>query len=84
MPTPSRFLSPTPRPRSEKIATECLKATGWGIESAIEHFYSSGLHGSVPAVDVRAIEQLFERYKGAPGVALCVCRGGGAVAGGAA
>lgn len=50
---------------SDKIATECLKATGWSVEAAIEHFYASGLQGAVPAVDMRAIEQLFERYKGA-------------------
>ncbi|KIY93801.1 DCN1-like protein 2 [Monoraphidium neglectum] len=51
---------------SDKIALDCLRATGWGIEAAIEYFYASGLQGAVPNVDMRAIEALFTRYKGEP------------------
>jgi hypothetical protein len=66
--------------RSDKIALDCLRATGWGIEAAIEYFYASGLQGAVPNVDMRAIEALFTRYKGEPagqGRARVAAGGGG-------
>lgn len=56
---------------SDKIASECLRATGWSVESAIDYFYSSGLQGSVLNVDMRAIEALFARYQnGSDGVIM--------------
>ena len=61
--------TPTCNPRlashSDKVASDCLRATGWSVEAGIEFFYASGLQGSVPAMDARAIESLFDRYKGA-------------------
>jgi hypothetical protein len=65
-PTPP-FPPPLPR-RSEKVASDCLRATGGGIEAAIEYFYASGLQSAVPSLDMKAIEGLFARYKGAPRV----------------
>lgn len=51
---------------SEKIATDCLKQTGWSAEAAIDYFYSSGFANSAPAsggLDLRGIEALYQRYK---------------------
>lgn len=54
--------------RSEKVATECLKNAGWGVEAAIDHFYSSGLAAQATTasggLDLRAVEGLYQRYKG--------------------
>ncbi|GBF90080.1 hypothetical protein Rsub_02788 [Raphidocelis subcapitata] len=50
---------------SDKVATECLRATGWSVEAAIEYFYSSGLQAAVPSVDMKGIEALFAKYKDA-------------------
>jgi DCN1-like protein 1/2 len=50
---------------SDKIATECLRATGWSVEAAIEHFYASGLAaagGGGHAANQRAVEDLFAKY----------------------
>ncbi|PNH09928.1 DCN1-like protein 1 [Tetrabaena socialis] len=52
---------------NEKVAGDCLKQAGWGVEAAIDHFYSAGL-AAQPAsttggVDLRAIEALYQRYK---------------------
>jgi hypothetical protein len=51
---------------SEKVATDCLKTSGWGVEQAIDHFYTSGLAAqtSTGGVDLRAIDALYQRYKG--------------------
>jgi hypothetical protein len=51
-------------PCSEKVATDCLKATGWSVEGAIEHFFSSGLAATVGGIDPRAVEGLYQKYKG--------------------
>ncbi|GLC39322.1 hypothetical protein PLESTB_000897500 [Pleodorina starrii] len=50
---------------SEKIATDCLKTSGWGVEAAIDHFYTSGLATQTVAggLDLRAVEALYQRYK---------------------
>ncbi|KAG2452598.1 hypothetical protein HYH02_002835 [Chlamydomonas schloesseri] len=52
---------------SEKVATDCLKNAGWGVEAAIDHFYSSGLAAQATstsgALDLRAVEALYQRYK---------------------
>lgn len=81
-PTPTPTSPPTPNTtpnqhanNSDKIATECLKATGWSVESAIEHFYTSGLSSTVSAADQRAIEKLFDVYKGEKegGSSCCCC-----------
>lgn len=44
---------------------DCLKAAGWGMEGAIEHFYAVGYQGAVSNINVPAIEALFAHYKGA-------------------
>lgn len=49
-------------PCSEKIATDCLKAANWGVEAAIDLFFTSGLQGA--GLDTRAIEAIFNGYKG--------------------
>ncbi|GLI58884.1 hypothetical protein VaNZ11_000653 [Volvox africanus] len=48
---------------SEKIATDCLKNTGWAIDAAIDHFYTSGLATQASGLDLRAVEALYQRYK---------------------
>jgi len=51
---------------SEKVAAECLRATQWSVEPAIDHYYSSGM-ASLPGAgnSVKALDTLFEKYKGA-------------------
>lgn len=51
---------------SEKIATDSLKVSAWGLEQAIDHFYTSGLATQAGAggADLRAIEALWQKYKG--------------------
>ena len=58
---------------SDKIAAECLKAAGWVVEAAIDVFYRSGYATQAPGVDTRALDALFETYKGAAGA--CVSPG---------
>ncbi|KXZ49925.1 hypothetical protein GPECTOR_19g376 [Gonium pectorale] len=50
---------------SEKLATDCLKIAGWGVEQAIDHFYSSGLavQSTSGGLDLRAVEAMYQRYK---------------------
>lgn len=50
--------------RSEAVAIDCLKVSAWGVEGAIDHFYSSGISAQVLGVDARAIDTLFSKYKG--------------------
>jgi hypothetical protein len=50
--------------RSEKVATECLKATQWAMEPAIDHYYSSGLAAMPGGTNMGQIETLFAGYKG--------------------
>lgn len=45
---------------------DCLKVSNWSVEPAINYFYSSGLSASVPSLDTRAIDTLFDGYKGGP------------------
>lgn len=62
--TPPSFPKTTHQ-NSDKIATECLRATGWSVEAAIEHFYASGLAaagGGGHAANQRAVEDLFAKY----------------------
>ncbi|GFR46472.1 hypothetical protein Agub_g8049 [Astrephomene gubernaculifera] len=51
---------------SEKLANDCLKSTGWGVEQAIDYFYTSGLANQTSSsggLDLRAIEALYQQYK---------------------
>ncbi|GIL70345.1 hypothetical protein Vretimale_3465 [Volvox reticuliferus] len=48
---------------SEKVATDCLKTTGWAIDAAIDQFYTSGLAAQAGGLDLRAVEALYKRYK---------------------
>lgn len=59
---------------SEKVATDCLKATGWSVEGAIEYFFSSGLAASVSGIDPRAVDSLYNKYKGGAN-AVCIIKG---------
>ncbi len=51
--------------RREKVAIDCLKVSGWNTDTAVDYFYASGLSSTVVAVDPRAIDHLFQKYKGA-------------------
>ncbi|KAG2494561.1 hypothetical protein HYH03_007327 [Edaphochlamys debaryana] len=51
---------------SEKVATECLKSSGWGVEQAIDMFYTSGLAAQATTtggLDLRGVESMYQRYK---------------------
>lgn len=51
------------------LATRCLEASGWGVEAAIEIYYSNGMHAQAAArsggsrLDRAAIHRLFLKYK---------------------
>lgn len=49
------------------VAAECLQATSWSLERAVDHFYTSGLQAfaerSGPKVDRDAIHKLYLHYK---------------------
>lgn len=49
---------------SDKVAYDSLKAASWAVEPAIDFYFSSGLCKATPGVDPRAVEQLFNTYKG--------------------
>ena len=49
---------------SSKVAVECLSLSNWGVEPAIEYYYTSGIAASMgPTIDRAALRQLFLRYK---------------------
>lgn len=57
--------NPNTRPHSEKVAYECLKLAAWGVDAGIDHFYTSGQQcASSTNVDPRAIDALYQSYKG--------------------
>lgn len=48
---------------SKEQAAECLQASQWNVEVALNFFYSSGLTGSAaPPKDDSVIISLYERY----------------------
>ncbi|KAG1667415.1 hypothetical protein FOA52_004832 [Chlamydomonas sp. UWO 241] len=53
---------------SEKVATECLRATQWSVEHAIDHYYASGL-AAVPGAssNIKSLDGLFDKYKESDG-----------------
>ncbi|KAL6767454.1 hypothetical protein ACKKBF_B35300 [Auxenochlorella protothecoides x Auxenochlorella symbiontica] len=53
---------------STRTALECLTATGWSLEAAVDYYYSSGAYpaargGRGPKTDKAAIGELFARYR---------------------
>lgn len=61
----ARTLTLTIPLHSEKVAYECLKLAAWGVDAGIDHFYTSGQQcASSTNVDPRAIEALYQSYKG--------------------
>jgi hypothetical protein len=61
---------------SDKQSIECLKSMNWAVEPAIDYFYNSGMSATAGGVDPRAVEALFDRYKGghqnAPACSLAI------------
>lgn len=58
---------------SDKIAADCLKASSWSVEGAIEVFYSSGLAATAGGgVSTAKLEALYNQYKGEAGFHLCM------------
>jgi DCN1-like protein 1/2 len=60
----SEFVGVTGAP--DGLAAECLAAAEWGLERAVDLFYSSGLAARAaagrPRADAAALRALFERY----------------------
>lgn len=59
------------------LATRCLEASGWSVESAIEIYYSNSMHtrtgrAAGPRLDRDAIHRLFQQYKEEGGEAVGV------------
>lgn len=48
---------------SKDQATECLQASQWNVEHAINLFFNSGLTGGAPPASSSAVQSLYERYK---------------------
>mmetsp|Transcript_4791 Transcript_4791/g.8693 ORF Transcript_4791/g.8693 Transcript_4791/m.8693 type:complete len:252 (-) Transcript_4791:144-899(-) len=49
---------------SERIALDCLTASGWSVEGGIEYFFTNAhSKAAVPATNAKALEELYMRYK---------------------
>ena len=64
---------------SKDQALECLQATQWNVEVAVNHFFNAGLTGAPPK-DNSAVVSLYGRYKDqqtdaimAEGISPCCC-----------
>lgn len=53
----------------DDLALELLRRASWNLETAVDGFYAAGFSSKAsrgrPPVDTSALEQLFDRYKGA-------------------
>lgn len=50
---------------SERVALDCLAASGWAVEGAIDYFFTNAhSQAAVPAANIKALDELFQKYKG--------------------
>mmetsp|Transcript_13398 Transcript_13398/g.34367 ORF Transcript_13398/g.34367 Transcript_13398/m.34367 type:complete len:252 (-) Transcript_13398:1458-2213(-) len=49
---------------SERVALDCLAASGWAVEGAIDYFFTNAhSQAAVPAANIKALDELFQKYK---------------------